>query len=148
MTPAQQSALEELAGRPLTAGEFALAAIRNDAGLAESLSGRVVVVSRAIGRGTILSVMAPLGGMFLAALRQIGATQPPTVDTANVAEVVGLIDRADFDIGEPVARTQLQVFAEANPDFSAGISALLALAEEKAVIAPDVVSAILNIEGA
>ena len=38
MTPAQQSALEALAGRPMTAAEIALAAARADGALAASLS--------------------------------------------------------------------------------------------------------------
>lgn len=147
MTPAQQAALEALAERALSPGEIALAAIRNDADLAASLSvGRTRIASRLIGRGTILAVMAPGGGLFLAALRDIGAIQPRTEDTANVAEAVGLIDQGCFDIGMDATREQMQRFAASKPELEPGISALLDLARVNAPIQPADVSAILNSE--
>jgi len=148
MTPAQQAALEVLAKRPLTAGEIALATLRNDAGLAGSLSeGRTKVVSKQIGRGTILAVMAPAGGLFIAALRDIGELRPRTMESANVAEVVGLIDRGEFDIGMESCQEQLQAFAAANETMAPGIAALLALPVVALTIPADAVSAILNSEG-
>lgn len=135
MTPAQQTALEALVARPLTPGEIALATVGNHADLAASLSdGLTRINPYPIGAGTILSVMAPDGGLFLATLRDIGATRPATTDTANVAESVGLIDRGTFDIGMSATRTQLEKFAAANPDLAPGITALLALPVEKKTI--------------
>lgn len=148
MTPAQQAALESLARRALTAAELAHAQARNDAVLAESLSiGRTRIESKLIGRGAILAAMAPTGGLFIGALRDIGATLPRTMDSANVAEVVGLIDRGEFDVGMAASREQLQIFAAANENMAPGIAALLALPVVADPLQVDAVSAILNSEG-
>lgn len=148
MTPAQQSALEAIAGRGLTADEMAAIephlASRNDGAIAALLPAAVNVVSTPIGVGTILAVMAPRGGLFIAGLRQMGATQPPTIDSANVAEVVGLIERGEFDIGHPVTREQLSDFAQANPELGPAISALLAVAERTEPVSINAVSEALN----
>lgn len=148
MTPTQQSALEGAAQRPLTAAEVNLATLRDDSSLAKSLSmGRTRIESKQIGRGTILAVMAPMGGLFLGTLRDIGDTRPRTIDSANVAEVVGLIDRGEFDIGMEASRVQLQLFAAANADMAQGIAALLALPVVPDPLSVAAVSAILNSEG-
>jgi len=97
--------------------------------IADALSeGRTKIVSTPIGVGTILKVMAPMGGMFMGALRDIGATSPRTIDSANVFEAVGMIDRGTFDVGDPVTRTQLEKFALAVPAMAPGITALLNVA--------------------
>ena len=64
MTPAQQTALEALAGRPMTAAEVALASSRADGALATSLS-----VNRTKQGRVITSVLAAwLSGMGLRAV--------------------------------------------------------------------------------
>ena len=150
MTPAQQAALEALAGRALTGAEITaidpLLPERNDVAIAAILSaGRTRIESKQIGRGTILAVMAPMGGLFLGTLRDIGDIRPRTMDSANVAEVVGLIDRGEFDIGMDASREQLQLFATANSGMAPGIAALLALAETADPIHYNAVSDALNI---
>lgn len=148
MTPAQQNALESLVGRALTVDELAHAQARNDANLAASISiGRTRIESKLIGRGAILAAMAPTGGLFIGALRDIGATLPRTMDSANVAEVVGLIDRGEFDVGMAASREQLQIFAAANEAMAPGIAALLALPVVADPVPVDAVSAVLNSEG-
>ena len=150
MTPAQQSALEAVAGRTLTAQEYvdidSLLPGRNDVAIAAILStGRTRIESKQIGRGTILAVMAPMGGLFIGTLRDIGDIRPRTMDSANVAEVVGLIDRGEFDVGMEASRAQLQIFAAANVDMAPGIAALLAVAEVANPIHYNTVSDALNI---
>ena len=116
MAPTQQAALEGLVNRDLSADEITaidlLLGDRNDVAIAAILSvGRTRIESKQIGRGTILAVMAPMGGLFLGTLRDIGDTRPRTIDSANVAEVVGLIDRGEFDIGMEASRVKLQFVA-------------------------------------
>ena len=152
MAPTQQAALEGLVNRDLSADEITaidlLLGDRNDVAIAAILSvGRTRIESKQIGRGTILAVMAPMGGLFLGTLRDIGDTRPRTIDSANVAEVVGLIDRGEFDIGMEASRVQLQLFASANADIAPGIAALLALAVWREPRPGAAVSAILNSEG-
>ena len=152
MAPTQQAALEGLVNRDLSADEITaidlLLGDRNDVAIAAILSvGRTRIESKQIGRGTILAVMAPMGGLFLGTLRDIGDTRPRTIDSANVAEVVGLIDRGEFDIGMEASRVQLQLFAAANADMAPGIAALLALPVVPDPLSVAAVSAILNSEG-
>ena len=152
MAPTQQAALEGLVNRDLSADEITaidlLLGDRNDVAIAAILSvGRTRIESKQIGRGTILAVMAPMGGLFLGTLRDIGDTRPRTIASANVAEVVGLIDRGEFDIGMEASRVQLQLFASANADIAPGIAALLALPVVPDPLSVAAVSAILNSEG-
>lgn len=143
MTPAQQSALEAIAGRGLTADE--MAAIephlesRNDGAIAALLPAAVNVVSTPIGVGTILAVMAPSGGDFLNGLEGMAASD------ANVKWSLKLIERGEFDIGHPVTRLQLSAFAQVNPALAPAISALLAVAERTEPVSINAVSDALNI---
>lgn len=150
MTPAQQTALETVAGRPLTPGEIvaidALLPDRNDVQIAAILSaGRVTIQQTPIGIGTILAVMAPSGGMFLAGLRQMAAIQPPTEESANIEWSLEMIKQGTFDVGHPVTRAQLQAFAAAQPSMASAIAALLAVAEQPDPINYNAVSDALNI---
>jgi hypothetical protein len=91
--------------------------------LAEALSvGRTKVVSSPIGIGTVLAAMAPLGGDFLNALEQMGATD------SNVKWALKMIEQGTFDVGHPVTRAQLEAFAVAVPSMADGIAALLNVA--------------------
>lgn len=150
MTPDQQAALESLIARPLTAGE--IAAIdphlpdRNDVAIAAILSaGRMAPVSSPIGIGTVLAVMAPLGGGFLSSLRDIGAMRPQTPDSANVEWTLELIRAGKFDVGLPVTRAQLQAFAAKTPAMAEAIGKLLAVAEAASPIEFNAVSDALNV---
>ena len=144
MTPAQQAALESVAGRPLTPQEYvdidALLPIRNDVAIAENLSaGRVITRPTPIGIGTVLAVMAPAGGELLNALEAMGAAD------SNVKWALKMIEQGTFDVGHPVTRAQLQGVAAAVPAMSAAIEALLAEAESPDPIHYTEVSAALNV---
>jgi len=91
--------------------------------IADALSsGRTRVQPMPIGIGTVLAVMAPVGGDFLNALEQIGQTD------ANVKWALKMIEQATFDVGHPVTRAQLEAFKQAAPALAGGIDALLAVA--------------------
>lgn len=143
MTPAQQSALEAVAGRLLTPGEIvaidALLPDRNDVQIADILSaGRSATHPTPIGIGTVLAAMAPAGGDFLNALETLGATD------ANVKWSLKMIEQGTFDVGHPVTRAQLQQFATDHPEMAPAIAALLAVAEMPDPIHYNTVSDWLN----
>jgi len=145
MTPAQQTALEGLIGRPLTAGEISsldpLLPDRNDVSIAAILSvGRTRTQPTPIGIGTVLAVMAPQGGDFLNTLETLGAQY------SNVKWALKMIEQGTFDVGHPVTRAQLQAFAGAVPAMAPAIEALLDVAVHPDLVSVDTVSAILNSE--
>ena len=144
MTPAQQSALEAVAGRALTGEEIAaidlLLPERNDVAIAAILStGRVKTQPTLIGIGTVLAVMAHSGGEFLNALESMGATD------ANVKWALKMIEQQTFDVGHAVTRAQLDSFAGASPEMAAAVGALLDVAEVADPINYNAVSDALNI---
>lgn len=144
MDAAQKTALEAVAGRVLTQDDItaidALLPDRNDVQIASILSsGRVTTQPTPIGIGTILAVMAPSGGDFLNALEQLGAAD------ANVKWSLKMIEQATFDVGHPVTRAQLQVFAAAQPSMAGAIAALLAVADQPDPIHYNAVSDALNV---
>ena len=143
MTPDQQTALESLACRSLSADEIAaidpLLPERNDVAIAALLPPKVTIQSTPIGIGTILAVLAPNGGAFLDALETLGQTD------SNVKWALKLIEQSNFDVGMEATRQQMQAFAQAAPSFSDGIAALLATAERSEPIHYNAVSDALNI---
>ena len=143
MTPAQQTALESLAGRPLSEDEIAaiepLLPERNDVAIAALLPPKVSIVSTPIGIGTILATLAPNGGAFLDALESAGTSDP------NVKWALKLIEQSNFDVGMAATRAQMAAFAQAAPAFADGIAALLATAERSEPIHYNAVSDALNI---
>ena len=139
MTPAQQTALETLAGRALVPGELALAAIRNDAGLAEALSvGRKVPASKLIGVGTIQATIGKGAGAFLDGLVTLGQTD------RDVYWAMELIKAGNLDIGMPETRAQILTLATETPSIADACNAILAVAMVDDPISVDTVSAILN----
>lgn len=143
MTPAQQGALESLAGRELTAAEVAaiepFLVDRNDVAIAALLPPKVTVQSTPIGIGTILATLAPNGGAFLDALETLGQSD------SNVKWALKLIEQSNFDVGMEATRQQMQAFAQAAPSFAEGIAALMATAERSEPIHYNAVSDALNI---
>ena len=143
MTPAQQFALESVAGQSLTAEQISAIepylADRNDVSIAALLPPKVMLVSTPIGIGTILATLAPNGGAFLDALETAGASDP------NVKWALKLIEQSNFDVGFGATRQQMQAFAQATPAFADGIAALLATAEHSEPINYNAVSDALNI---
>lgn len=98
--------------------------------IADALSsGRTKIVSKPIGIGTVLAVMAPVGGDFLNALEALAASD------SNVKWTLKLIEQGNFDIGMPVVRAQLSVFASVHAELADAINALLATA-----VVPDLVT--------
>ena len=143
MTPAQQDALDSVAGKALTAEQLAaiepFLADRNDVAIAALLPPKVTLQSNPIGIGTILAVLAPNGGQFLDALETLGASDP------NVKWALKLIEQSNFDVGMDATRAQMQAFAQVAPDFAVGIAALMATAERTEPIHFNAVSDALNI---
>ena len=144
MTPAQQSALESLAGRALTAIEIAAIDTqlpeRNDVAIAAILSAdRVRVVPMRIGIGTIMATMRPNGGAFLDALEQLTTTD------SNVKWTLELIKQSNFDIGLAETREELAKFAASHPELATVIAALLAVPEVDDPIHYNAVSDVLNV---
>lgn len=143
MTPAQQAALESVAGQTLTTEQIAAIepylADRNDVAIATLLPPKVMVISTPIGIGTILAVLAPNGGAFLDALESAGQSDP------NVKWALKLIEQSNFDVGMAATRAQMAAFAQAAPAFADGIAALLATAERAEPIRYNAVSDALNI---
>lgn len=115
---------------------LALAMPLDDHGaIADALSvGRTKVVSTPIGIGTVLSVMAPIGGDFLNALESMGAAD------SNVKWALKMIEQGTFDVGHPVTRAQLEAFAQAAPAMAAGIAALLNVAVQSDPVSSQEVS--------
>jgi len=154
MTPAEQSALQGLAGRPLTDAEMAalpaLVAARNDVAVAALLStGRKRIVSRLItARGVRAALTVPEAFLFLTLLKATaGATIVPTW-LADVLTAAGVADAnhaayldmfacahdwlqgAGLDLGDATTRAGLALIAESDHATFGGIVAkLLALAE-------------------
>lgn len=144
MTPAQQAALESVAGRVLTQDEIdqidTWLPNRNDVEIAAVLSvGRTRLRSHEIGIGTILAVMSPNGGAFLNALEAMGASDP------NIKWLLKLIERGTFDVGLAASRSQMQAYAQAIPELAPAISALLQLGVEPDPIHYNAVSDALNV---
>jgi hypothetical protein len=119
---------------------IALAMPLDDHGaIADVLSvGRTKVASSPIGIGTVLAVMAPIGGDFLNALEVMGATD------ANVKWALKMIEQGTFDVGHPVTRAQLQAFAVAAPTMATGIDALLNVAVQADPVSSQEVSKALE----
>lgn len=150
MTPAQQSALEAIAERPLKPGEIvaidALLPMRNDVQIAAILSAdRVAVLPTPIGIGTVLAVMKPSGGAFLRTLQQIAQTDPPTDTSSNVFWALEMIKQGTFDVGHPDTRDQLADFAFEQPQLAGAVSALLDVAEKPDPLHFNIVSDALNV---
>ena len=83
--------------------------------IADALSvGRVKVASTPVGIGTVLAVMAPIGGDFLNALEAMSPVN------SNVKWALKMIEQSTFDVGHPVTRAQLDAFAAAVPEMADG----------------------------
>ena len=155
MTPAQQSALETVAGRALTAGEIvaidALLADRNDIQIAAILSaGRVTLTPHEMGERGILDLLGPVDGdAFLSALESItSADQLP----APLRPYYGAIRRGvswlktdGLDVGSAATRSLLDGMAGAGIVDAAAVAAIKARAEQADPINYNAVSDALNI---
>lgn len=131
MTPAQQTALEAVAGHALTAEELAECDqhldpdARNDVALTEIVSRRrpVVYAPVQIGIGTVLATLGPGAGAWLDAITAVGAVN------RDVYWALKLLDRGVLEMHNPATRTQMAALAAAVPDLAAGLNALLALSK-------------------
>ncbi len=82
------------------------------------------LVSTLIGTGTILAKFSGLGGQFLDTLDALGAT-----DRDIYWLLHGNILRGACDIGDPATRAGLVKLRDNLPAFTAGINALLSMAQ-------------------
>ena len=173
MTPAQQTALEALAGRAFDAGELAtltpLVAARNDVAIAATLSPlrdpviaerRVseLGVRRALGVVDASRLMGILKASAAAA--EAGSVEPwlaavltglgvSAGDHPAYQETVGsawrwLTQPEGLDVGSAAARDMLDLIAAGNADAAPACVAIKALAEEDAPVSVGEVSAALN----
>lgn len=85
--------------------------------------GRVKVVLRLIGIGTILATLGAAGGPFLDGLVALGSSD------RNVYWAMELIKSGQLDIGMQATRDQVTTLAASMPSTAPAIMALLALAE-------------------
>lgn len=146
MTPAQQSALEGVAGRPLTAPEIEQIDPlldpnnRNDTAIAAILSaGRTRPVPTEIGVGTVLATLGEGAGEWLDTITAVGAAN------RDVFWALKLLDRGVLRIDLEATRAQMQALAGSVAQLSDGINALLTLGSEPDPLPVADVSRALNI---
>ena len=123
MTPAQQSALAGLVGRPLTVGEVSAIdphlETRNDVAIAAILSkGRIKHGPTRIGSGTVVAVMNGRGGDFLDAVEELGKTN------RDIYWGMDPVRRGEFDNSVPQARAWLETLKGLIPGFDTELSML------------------------
>ena len=124
------------------AGDTAFATLlaeRRDAEMAALLSvGRTRVVSRNIGGGTIVATLG--SGALLKAMRAYA----PTEKSGTVDEILRVIDRGDWDVGNAATRAKLDEYAAAGVIPAPAVAALMALANVPDPITPSQVSDAIN----
>ena len=144
MTPEQQTSLESLVGRALTAEEVTeidqYLPQRNDVAIADILSrNRVTAVTRLIGIGIIMNVLGPVEGA--AALDVLESMKP---SNSAVKWALHLLESGQLDIGLPA--TRMQIDALVGTVFTAEqASTLKAIAEEADPFNYNSISNALNI---
>ena len=152
MTPAQQTALEALAGRPLTPAEVAMAEARQDGTLADSISaGRTGKASREIGDGTVVATLGVTdGSVFMYRLRALANTALPADATpeqitpvALAQQAVSSLNKTGFDVGSDAGQAGIDLFVGTllTADQAAKLKAL---GWQAAPVSAIVVSNILN----
>lgn len=172
MTPQQQTALETLVGRALTADEVSaidgwLPARRDDQIAALLSTGRKRVVSRHVTERGVraLAVLPRARFALLDCLRTAANTEPawlsptltalgvPAQDHPAYADDLAsawrwLLSPDGLDIGSPAARSMLDLIAANVTAAAPACAAVKALAEEPAPITVGAVSDALNAAGA
>lgn len=150
MDSTQQTALQALAGRALTAAEITLATNRDDAGLAASLSVDLAqTISKRIGAGSVLDALGAVNGAeFLDAMTSLSST------VSAIKWGLALLNASDFDVGSATSigiintlvsgGTLGAVMIPANTISQATATALLNLAVVPLMIGADQISNILN----
>ena len=151
MTPEQKAALEQVSG--ITLSDTLVALLdplldpenRNDVQITAVLNAEITLLEKmrlknyAVGVGTILSELAPTGGDFLDALEAAAAAD------SNVKWSMYLIKAGTFDVGMPASRVQMTALGAADPSLTDGMTKLLALGEELAILNFNSVSDVLNV---
>ena len=141
MTPAQQTALEAIAGRALTQAEIAaidpLLPDRNDVEIAAILSvGRVTTAYTEIGNGLILATIGLTSGNTLLDYLATDAT---------FRHVRPLLEQGRLDVSSALVRGALDSFAAGGVITHGEANALKALAETPNPIHYNSVSDALNV---
>lgn len=159
MTPAQQSALEGVAGRVLTAPEIAAidplltADNRKDVAIASILStGRTRLISRMIGERGIMAALGTIEGeACLQAFETFAATplvalHPLAPHHGGIKRMLGWLKTdAGLDIGTPQAAILLGFMVAVGALQQSWVTAILALAQTPNPIQVNSVSDALNI---
>lgn len=155
MTPAQQTALETVAGRPLTPQEYvdidALLPGRNDVAIAAILSvGRLRLVSHEIGERGILDALGSVAGdAFLSALEAIAAPAdlpaPLQPHYGAIRRGVAWLKKDGLDVGSQTTRQLLDGLAAVGLVDAGSVTAVKSLAETADPIHYNAVSDALNI---
>jgi hypothetical protein len=142
MTPAQQAALETLAGRALTVAEIAAANARDDATLSLSLSaGRTQTVPNLIGVGQVMEALGPVAGAaVLDALDAVRTSNRP------LYWAWGLLEKGMLDVGSPATQASIHGLAAAGLMTAAQADTLIGLARRPDPVLVGVVSDLLNSE--
>ena len=140
MTPIQQTALEALAGRSLTATEIAAAQSRDDAGLADSLSvGRTRTAPTLIGVGQVMTALGPVAGAaVLDALDAVRSSNRP------LWWAWSLLEQGALDVGNSATQAQINALSGAGLMTQAQADTMIALSHQPDPITVDAVSNILN----
>lgn len=154
MTLEQQSALEALVARALTADEIAaiepLLATRNDVAIAAALSeGRQKLCSHMIGERGILDTLGPVDGeAFLSALESIASADmlPEAAQPyfGALKRGVAWLKTDGIDVGSETTRELLNVLVAAGSVSELSVKTLKALAMKDDPVSVADVSEVLN----
>lgn len=159
MTPAQQSALEGVAGRPLTGDDvlsidtLLVADNRNDVAISSLLSvGRTRLTARMIGERGIMAVLGTIEGeACLQAFESFATTpllpaHPLAPHHAGIKRMLGWLKTDEgLDVGTPQAAGLLGIMVQLGTLQATWVNAILALAKTPDPINVNIVSNALNI---
>ena len=149
MTPTQQTALEALTGRPLSAAEVTMAQARQDATLAQSLSaGRTVRDTISIANFLAWSASTGTRAVIEDAAHLPGSPYYATLRSSALAMLDIINNKTDLDVSASQIGQgnvgMLNAWVTVGAITPAQEAALLALGVHPALVSADAVTTILN----